>query len=57
MLGTTQFYFIIGIAIILFGGALVTRTAKSIFKTKKDIQKIIDEETTNDEKNKVALNP
>jgi len=48
MLGTTQFYFIVGIAILLFGGAIVTKAAKSIFKTKKDIQKIIDEETKDD---------
>jgi len=56
MLGTTQFYIITGVAILLFGGALVTKAAKSIFKTKKDIQNMIDEETANDEKTKKLVN-
>lgn len=44
MIGTTQLYIILAIAVLLFGGTLVSKGVRSFYQTKRDIKKVIDEE-------------
>jgi len=48
MIGQTQLYILLGLAVLLFGGSIVTRGVKQFYKTKKDIQETIIEEQKNE---------
>ena len=55
MLGQTQIYIILAVGILLFGGSIVSKGVKSFYKTKREVETIIKEETTKNEKESVVV--
>jgi len=52
MLSNWQMWAIAGVGIVIFGKPLVTKGFRSVFETKREVEKIMDEENKRNEENK-----